>query len=255
MSNKSDKTLREEQALNRALAWFGCAAVVEALTLLVKRFYVDFYGGEAGIAQFLLRMFPILAVVSALVCAGCVFWMIRNAKNEEKNRLPAVVAVITAVVAVCSTVFAVFVGDGVRAMLVLVPVVAVLALIYYLYQKEFFVVAVSGAAALIALWWMRQTIWTMKIYLLAVVALVVIVLCMAFVLFLKKSEGVLTVAGKRIRVFSKSANYAAMLVACALMAVLVVAALLLGPTVAYYLMFGVVALLFVMAVYYTVKLM
>lgn len=255
MSNKSDKTLREEQALNRALAWFGCAAVVEALTLLVKRFYVDYHGGEAGIAQFLLRMFPILAVVSAVACAACVYWMVQNAKNDKTSRLPAVLAVITAVLAVCSTVFAVFVGDGVRAMLVLVPVVAVLALIYYLYQKEFFVVAVSGAAALFALWWMRQTIWTMKIYLLAVVALVVIVLCIALALYLKKGDGVLTLSGKRIRVFGKTANYTVLVVACALMAVLLLAALLLGPTVAYYLMFGVVALLFVMAVYYTVKLM
>jgi hypothetical protein len=255
MSNREEKTQREDQALNRALAWFGGAVVVEALILLVKRYYVDYWAGEAGIALFLLKLFPILAVVAAVACVGGVFWSIQSAKQGKKLTLPAVLTIVAAVIAVCSTVFALFVGDGVKAMLVLVPVVAVLALVYYLYQKEFFVVAVSGAAALFALGWMRQEGWSVKVYLLGLVALIVICLCIVLVLHLKKEDGVLTLAGKRIRVFSKQANYVPILVVCGAMALTLLAALLLGATAAYYLMFVVVALLFIMAVYYTVKLM
>lgn len=42
---------------------------------------------------------------------------------------------------------------------------------------------------------------------------------------------------------------------CAVVAVAVVAALVLGTSAAYYLIFALVAWLFIMAVYYTVKLM
>lgn len=255
MSNKAERTHREEQALNRALIWFGGAIGVEALVLLVKRYYVDYWAGEAGIALFLLKMFPILAIVAAAVCAGCVFWAIQKAKNGQKTTLPVVLTVIAAVVAVCSTVFALFTSNGVKAVLLVVPVVAVLALIYYLYQKEFFVVSVSGAAALCALWWMRQDAWSVKVYVLGVIALLVIGACIALTLHLKKDDGVATVSGKRIRVFTKHANYKPILGACAVVALLLLAAMILGATAAYYLMFAVVALLFVMAVYYTVKLM
>ncbi len=255
MSNRAEKAQREDQALNRALIWFGSAIAVEALILLVKRYYVDYWAGEAGIALFLLKMFPILAIVAAVACVGGVFWTIQNAKNEKKMTLSVVLTVLAAVVAVCSTVFALFTGEGVKAMLVLVPVVAVLALVYYLYQKEFFVVAVSGAAALCALGWMRQEGWSVKVYLLGLAALVVICLCIALTLYLKKDDGVATVSGKRIRVFAKHANYKLILGACGVVAILLVAAMLMGATAAYYLMFAVVALLFVMAVYYTVKLM
>ena len=255
MSNKAEKAQRENQALNRALIWFGGAIAVEALILLVKRYYVDYWAGEAGIALFLLKMFPILAIVAAAACLGGVFWTIRNAKNGGKTTLPAVITVLSAVVAICSTVFALFTGEGVKAMLVLVPVIAVLALIYYLYQKEFFVVAVSGAAALCALGWMRQEGWSVKIYLLGLAALVVIALCVGLTVYLKKDDGVATVSGKRIRVFGKHANYTLILGACGALAVLLLAALVLGASAAYYLMFAAVALMFVMAVYYTVKLM
>ena len=255
MSNRAERTQREDQALNRALIWFGGAIVAEALVLLVKRYYVDYWAEEAGIAQFLLRMFPILAVVAAAACAGCAFWTVQNVKNEKKTTVSVVLTIVSALVAVCATVFALFTGKGVKAMLVLVPVVAVLALIYYLYQKEFFVVAVSGAAALCALWCMRLDPWSVKIYLLAVAALIVIALCIALTLYLKKDDGVLTVMGKRVRVFGKATNYKIILGACGAAAALLLASMLLGAAAAYYVMFAAVALLFVVAVYYTVKLM
>lgn len=255
MSNRAERTQREDQALNRALIWFGGAIVAEALVLLVKRYYVDYWAEEAGIAQFLLRMFPILAILAAAACAGCAFWTVQNVKQEKKTTVSVVLTIVSALVAVCATVFALFTGNGVKAMLVLVPVVAVLALIYYLYQKEFFVVSVSGAAALCSLWCMRQDPWSVKVYLLAVAALIVIALCIALTLYLKKDDGVLTLMGKRIRVFGKGANYPIILGACGAAAVLLLVSMLLGAAAAYYVMFAAVALLFVAAVYYTVKLM
>lgn len=255
MSNRAEREQREDQALNRALIWFGGAIVAEALVLLVKRYYVDYWAEEAGIAQFLLRMFPILAVVAALACAGCVYWSVQNIKKEKKATVSVILSIVSALVAVCAAIFALFTGNGVKAVLVLVPVVAVLALVYYLYQKEFFVVSVSSAAALCALWCMRQDPWSVKVYLLAVAALIVIALCVVLTLYLKKGDGVLTVSGKRIRVFGKSANYKIILGACGAAAVLVLASMLLGAAAAYYVMFAAVALVFVAAVYYTVKLM
>ena len=79
---------------------------------------------------------------------------------------------------------------------------------------------------------------------------------LVFVLWLKKGDGVIRRGGGReMRLMPKGANYWASLISCAAGLAAVLASLALGPSAAYYLIFAMIAWLFGLLVYYTVKLM
>ena len=74
----------------------------------------------------------------------------------------------------------------------------------------------------------------------------------AFWFWLKKTDGALP---NKEQFLPQETNYAVLLVTCAASLLAVVAAMLAGGTVAYYLIFVMIAWLFALFVYYTVKLM
>ena len=131
--------------------------------------------------------------------------------------------------------------------------VAVLALVYYLLQREFFLIALAGGIGLAALWVIRRADGgnTAIVYAALVGALVLLI---ALALFCRKLQS----AGglwKEKRILSKNAAYPMVYASCGIMAVLLLAAAIAGSSVAYYLLFPCVGWLIVMAVYFTVKLM
>ena len=90
----------------------------------------------------------------------------------------------------------------------------------------------------------------------AAVCLVGAVLVALVTLGLKKSDGALMRAGgEKVQWAPQGISYALVLASCVLGVLVVVAAAALGSNVAYYLMFAMVAWLFALVVYYTVKMM
>ncbi len=138
---------------------------------------------------------------------------------------------------------------------VLVPVVAVLAMIYYLFQHDFFCITVISAGGILSLQLYRKIFfehptWIRCGFVLAFLLLI----ATAVVLFLVQR-------GKRPmplgvdKLIPQDANYSLLYITCALTAVLLALTLILGSAAAYYLLFVLVAWLFITAVYYIVKLM
>ena len=78
---------------------------------------------------------------------------------------------------------------------------------------------------------------------------------LAVSLWLKKNEGALRVGTRSAQAVPKGADYRVTAVSCLASLAAVLAALVLGSTVAYYLIFAMVAWLFALLVYYTVKMM
>ena len=77
----------------------------------------------------------------------------------------------------------------------------------------------------------------------------------AVALWLKKSDGVLRLGKTQCRVVDEGASYTPTLVSGAISLVVLAVSLFLGSTAAYYLLFAMVAWLFALIVYYTVKMM
>lgn len=146
-----------------------------------------------------------------------------------------------------------------RTLTILVPVVAVLAVIYYLFQRDFFCISVISACGILCLQLYRKMFYTQRSMLYAGFVLAFLLLAAAVVVFLllKKEKLQLSAAlDKIIRVLiPRETNFALLYATCALVAVLLALTLILGGTIAYYLMFVLAGWLFIMAVYYVVRLM
>ena len=78
---------------------------------------------------------------------------------------------------------------------------------------------------------------------------------LALALKLKKTDGEMMIGGKKVVLFQPGAAYLTCYITAAITAVLLVAPLALGAAVAYYAIWVMAAWLFILAVYFTSKLM
>lgn len=142
----------------------------------------------------------------------------------------------------------------IRWLTIVIPVAAVLALVYYLFQRDFFFLTLISAGGILSLQLYRKIFLMHPTMIRCGFALGFILLAAAAVVFilLQRKGGVLP---KGLRVLPHDATYPLLYITCALNAVLLILTLALGSTAAYYLLLVLVGWLFVTAVYYIVKLM
>ena len=145
--------------------------------------------------------------------------------------------------------------NGASLVLGVVPALGVLALVFYLYQKEFFACAIAGGLGILGLWVFRVSGSGAKYYLFLVVVLVILAAGVALAIVLKKRDGVLTIRGKDVAVLQPGGAYPAYYITAAVVVVLLLAPLVIGASVAYYAIWVMAAWLFILAVYFTSKLM
>jgi len=243
---------QEDMALNRGLIWVGGAIVLECLLLLVNRYYINYYVSEVDMAIAVKGALSAIRIVGGIAGLVTLVWAALQFRRGGKHALPAVLTVACWALAVCAHVTLVYQKSGVQMLFLLVPAWAGLALIYYLYQPEFFLAAAAGGFASLGLWFIRYG----GVGLEAAASLLGIVIVAAAALLLKKSGGVIRrSSGEEVRLLTGNTSYALVLASCLVGLAAMAAALLLGANIAYYLIFVMVAWLFALLVYYTVKLM
>lgn len=253
---KADKVRAEEEALNRILCWVAGGAVLEFLLLLLSRYWIYYTGAQVNLRIALGSVVKILAVAGLACAAGGAYWWNSVRKGEKSAKLPGTLCVF--MLGVSLSCFATWFGSdtGLRMMSYLVPAVVVLALIYYLYQREFFLISCQSCLALLGIWLCGRGLGGGKgIICYGYVAVAALLLLFTAFLCRKAQgeQGVVELGGKSWKCFSKDANYG-LLYAGAVIALvmLILAAIGLPPLVLYAVS---VAWLLIMAVYYTVKLM
>ena len=252
---RAERAKQEDAILNRVLIWIAGSVVLEALLLLLDRYYVNTRVSELAIKQGLYQMFGVLVIVLPIAFLACAAWWVFTWRKGERRLLPQILSTVLLILSVCAVVARLYPNKtGISALYVGVPCLAVLALVYYLYQHEFFLVTLLGAMSGLGLWLLdRREGHEIVVY--AYLALEVLILA-AVVFFTRKlqaSGGLLSVKGKLVRVFSKNSNYAMLYASCAVALLVQAAALALGAMMVLY---GVVIVwLLAMAVYYTVRLM
>ena len=242
---------QEDKALNRGLLWVAGAIVLEALMLLVNRYYINYYIAEVDMALAIYNVLRVLRAVGAVAGLACLVWAVMAFRKNGKASLPAILTLACWAVALCAYVTLAFKQTGVQMLFLLVPAWAGLALVYYLYQKEFFLAACASGAAGLGLWFIRRRGLCLE----SAVCIALIFLVAAAALWLKKSGGVIRRGEEELRVMSKKASYTVILISCAVGLAAVLAAAAMGAGAAYYLMFAIAAWIFALLVYYTVKLM
>lgn len=241
---------QENLALRHGLLWAAGAVVLEVLLFLVNRYAFDFDATAEGVAlaETLRTVLSALRLMGAAACVvGIALFVMQQMKKLSKNAWPVVVFTAGAVVKVCAHVALKYQDTGMRMLYLLVPVMAGLALSYYIYYREFFVAAVASVLAMLGLWFVRvggmsaEVIGTVLFCVAALVA----------VLKLKKGNGCL----KGVRLLHEKTNYPMVLGSCAAAIAVQLLAAVAGSAVAYYLLYAMAAWLFALLVYYTVKML
>ena len=244
---------QEDIALQRGLLWVVGAIGLEALLVLVNRFYVNYSLSDAGVKTYLAlhQVMTVLRIVVPIAAVLALVWTFWQIKQDKKFGLPLILTIALAAVSVCIHVAIKFRGPGMSMLFWLVIAWAVLAMVFYIYQREFFLGACACGMSVLALWFVRYGVSGL---LEAALVLAAMVLVTAAAFLLEKNGGLVPFK-KSMRFLPEDTNYTVLLVTCVASLLAVVAAMLAGGTATYYLIFVMVAWLFALFVYYTVKLM
>jgi len=247
---------QEDIVFNKMLVWFLGAVVFGMLVLFLKRFYINYDQMSMSGIQFAITLRKVLGVlrfVSPVLFAGGAAWFAAWKKKQKSLVLPGICALAGLALTLVAFLGYHYHEFGVNLLGIVAPAVAVLAVIFFLYQREFFYSAILSGMGIVALWVYRKAFLNHPRMIYAGFALVGIVVVLAVVLAwkLSRSDGKL---GK-FKVLDADASYLTVYLSAALTALTLAVALALGATVAYYAIFLLVAWVFCMVVYYTVRLM
>lgn len=257
-NQKDEQRRQEDVALNRGLMWVGAAVVLELLLLLVNKYFVNYYTTPESINLAYAFMVGLKAVriISLVGAVLCVLWTVLRLKKDGKAGVPIVMLIGSLGLMFCSHVALCFQGPGLRMLFILVPAWAALALVYYLYQREFFCSAACTGLGAVALWMIRHGGGDpMTMYGFLALAGVLLVIGAVVLGGVRQSHGEMSVFGRKVQLLPQETNYAVLLVTALVNVAAVALGMVLGATVAYYLIYVLVGWLFALLVYYTVKMM
>lgn len=249
---RQNRQRAEDAAFNRLLLCLLGVIIAEAVILLVKRFYIDVTGSELSmaIALALANIFSVFVYVGLAFTVLGVIWCIWSYRKHKPIRLPAICTVVVACLWIIALFAYCFYEPGVKLLIAMPFAAGVLILIYFLYQRAFFVSALLTGGGMAGLWCLRQS---QRLLVKAGFAAGWIVLLAVAVLayLLKKNGGKL---GKW-KLVSDPKSYLPCWITCAVVFAATLLGFLLGAGMAYYLIYALVAWLFCLAVYFTVKMM
>lgn len=242
----------DDKVFNRMLLWLAAAVVLELLLWLLQKAYVDI-SFDPMIAKGLLEFFKIFTIAGLIICAGCTAWAVVFARSGKPILLPVAIAAASGALWVTSMVCRFAYPDGVRILMMFPAGGAVLIIIFFLYQRPFFYNAALTCGGLLALWLHRQYYMNHPRLITACIVggVVVLALAAALAFQLRKTDGKLG----SLRVLPPESNYFMTWLTCAVTAVVMVLALILGTSASQYLLYVLAGWLFAQAVYFTVKMM
>ncbi|MDY3014066.1 MAG: hypothetical protein SOR61_02515 [Evtepia sp.] len=250
----------EDRIFNKMLLWVAGAAIVEVIMLLINRFYLHARANEMvnGVYFAIHQALGFFLAGGVILFAVFLGWGIQIRKKAE-GRKGGTLQFIVAAAFLCVGVGGFLMrslGAPVAPMILsAVPGLAVLVIVFFLYQKEFFACVLVGGMGILGLWVFRVAAGTAMYYGYLALTLVVAAAGVVFALLLRKKDGVLSVKGRDVAILQEGAAYLAYYLTAVVVAVLLLAPLALGAAVAYYGIWITAAWLFILAVYFTSKLM
>ncbi len=263
--DKEQKALQEKQeneVLRRLLSWLGMAFVLEMWIFFVNRFVYNVRPTESEILSFLFyQVLPIMQYGGIILAALVALWHVgAKKKNPETGIFRIVLAAFFAALAVCALLFLRLGEVSVPVLLVVVPSLAGIMMIYYLYQKEFFIISLVCGMGILGLWMFRASSSQHQKLFFAYVAVVLCVLAaiVALSYLSGKGNGRVKLGSRSLEYLGPMTNRNVVYIACALVAVTLLLAMVMGAfgaVIAYYSILVLVIWVFVMAVYFTSKLM
>ena len=248
-----ERRRQEQAALNRVFAIFLVGIVAEGYLLTVNNKLVR--GTARQVVAWAAAVTWIGYIGLALLIAGAALAVVKR-KSPRLRALGLWLGGAGAFFAVTSPLFY-FYPQEAGYLLVLLPILTVLGLIYFLFQHEFFLTAVILSGSIFTLWVCQKGLgtvnWNTKVIIGAAAVLLGLAAAALLTRQIQKNKG-RWIGRRRVRVFSANCPYPVLYLTYGLAFLSIVLALAVVST-AYYAMWVLGVLLFVLAVYYTTKLM
>ncbi len=252
--NSNDKRIerreRSERNMNRAVILLIAGLVAEWYLLMVDRYYAR------GTIEQMLNWYDALGLLRwcglAALAAGIALFVLRG-KQTWFDALGRVLMGIGGFFAFTSICMRHYYPVSVTVMCVLVPVLLILGIVYLFYQAEFSVQATALAMALGAIVLLGRSSST-SVKLCAALSLLGVAALAVGTMLLKKNGGVFKTGDKLLRLFPANMDYRLTLGVLGLCFVLTLVVLF-ASAVSFYAVWALAIVAFVLAVYYTIKLM
>ena len=251
-SNNTRELRREksERNMNRAVVLLTAGLVAEWYLLMADRYYAR------GTISQVVDWYDYLGVMRwaalAALAAGIVLMFLR-ARKPWVTKAGGVLTGCGAFFAFTSVAMRHYYPTSVTVLCVMVPVLLILGIIYLFYQAEFSVEATELAMSLGAAVLLGRS-GSAAVRLCAALAVCGVTALLICTLAVKKNDGALTLGKETLRVFGPKTDYRLAL-GVPVLCLAAVAAAFAAPTAAFYATWVLAIVAFVLAVYYTIKLM
>ena len=245
---------KSDRNVNRAMILLTVGLVAEFYLLMVNNYFVK---GAVGQVLVMMSVLKVLGIAGAAAFgAGLVLWIMRK---KWTRFAPAAPWLLCAgfFFAMSSELMLKIYPQGTKAMCVLVPVAMLQGIVFLLYPREFSLQALALTAAMMAMYLVHRgggsETWSTLVIGCSVFAALVIAALAIAVCKAGKNEGKLEKLGG-LRIVSQGGNYKLIYAVLGLCLAAIVIALF-ASGIAYYGLWVLAAATFLLAVYYTIKMM
>ena len=241
--NPDKKTAPQDASMNGAMKFFLGGCVAELYLLLLRRFYVNADSDLVRIAWYDHHLWTLAGIGAGLLAVGVIAAMALRS-SVKKQKAAWILAALGGFVGV-ATALVRWNMSTLSFMTVAVPVVMLLGILWALYDRECALALTVLGASLFALWGVRRYGASMYVG-------TTVKDCVVIYLILLAALAVMAKNGRLDRFLPPQSDKLPVYAACGL-SVLALLVSLLGGGISYYAMWGLAAVVFALAVYYTVK--
>ena len=250
----TERMAKSDRNVNRAMILLMVGLIAEFYLLMVNNYFVK---GAVGQVLTMMTVLKVLGIAgAALFGAGLVLWFMRKKWTRFAPAAPWLLS-IGFFFAVSSQLMLKIYPQGTTVMCVLVPVAMLLGIVFLLYPREFSLQALALTAAMMAMYLIHRgggsDTWHGLVVGCSVFAALVIAALAVAVSKAGKNDGKLEKLGD-LRIVSVDGNYKLIYAVLAVCVAAIVIALF-ATGIAYYGLWVLAVGTFLLAVYYTVKMM
>lgn len=253
-NKRAERMANSDRNVNRAMILLMVGLIAEFYLLMVNNYFVK---GAVGQVLTMMTVLKVLGIAgAALFGAGLVLWLMRKKWTRFAPAAPWLLS-IGFFFAVSSQLMLKIYPQGTTVMCVLVPVAMLLGIVFLLYPREFSLQALALTAAMMAMYLIHRgggsDTWRGLVIGCSVFAALVIAALAVAVSKAGKNDGKLEKLGD-LRIVSVDGNYKLIYAVLAVCVAAIVVALF-ATGIAYYGLWVLAVGTFLLAVYYTIKMM
>ena len=249
-AKRAARVQKNNRNMNRALKLLTVGFLAEFYLLMINNYFV-----RGSVSQVVAMSYVLEALVYvglALVAAGVALLVVGKKKDKDFTDWSRWLLIAGVFFTLSSELMLKVYPQGTTAMCIFVPVVMILGIIFLMYQREFSVQAAALALAILAMVLLGRgsASWSLVVKGYSICAAAVIAALLLIALKAQRSDGCIGT----IRLFPSGADYKMLYLIFAVSFAAIIAALFVG-SIAYYGVWALSVLLFILAVFYTVKML